>query len=450
MDKAKQKLRRKPTHMQEIAIGYIAVILVGAFLLSLPIASRNGEWTDFVDSLFTSTSATCVTGLVTLPTYAHWSVFGQVVILLLIQIGGVGFMTVVTFMSVFLGRRITLHERRRFMLSAGTGEVGGAVTLIYRILIGTLIFETAGAVVLAFRFVPEMGWGRGIYYAVFHSVSAFCNAGFDLMGFFDSSSLTRYAGDPIVNITVMALIVIGGLGFIVWSDILTARFRLKKCQLHTKLVLFVTVILLVVGTVCFFGFEYNNENIPLNMKERIFTAFFNSVTPRTAGFNTVDLASLTNASLLLMIILMVIGGAPGSTAGGIKVTTFAVLLMGSYSAARKNNETVIFNRGIGKDLLRQSTAIATIYFLLFGVSSTVISALHPEFSLTAVFFEVTSALSNVGMTLGMTPLLGDVSKCIIALLMYIGRVGILSLALVLAEKRENLPITHPTEDVLVG
>ncbi len=440
--------RKGLTQMQIVALGYLGVIAVGTLMLALPVSSRSGEWTGFVDAFMTSTSAACVTGLIPVGTYAHWSTFGQAVLLVLIQVGGLGIMTLVALLSQMLRHKMSLHERKLVMLSSGNDSIGGVSRLIRSILLFTLAFEGIGAVALATRFIPRMGWGRGIWNAIFHSVSAFCNAGFDLMGRFGESSLTGYTGDITVNITIMLLILAGGIGFIVWQELFAIRFRPKRLSLHSKVVLIMTGLLLAGGTVLFFLFELGNNAIPLTTKERILSAVFNAVTPRTAGFNTVDIASLSDGSIALTILLMVIGGAPGSTAGGIKVTTLVVLLAGTLASARQVNATNLFRRRIDGDLVRQASAIATVYFVILSISTVTICAIEP-FSVTVVLYETVSALSNVGMTMGITPSLTVVSKLIISALMYFGRVGMMSLVIALAAQRENVPITRPAENMLL-
>jgi len=434
--------------MQIVALGYLGVIAVGTLLLALPVSSRLGEWTGFVDAFMTSTSAACVTGLIPVGTYAHWSAFGQVVLLILIQVGGLGIMTLVALLSQVLRHKMSLHERKLVMLSSGNDSVGGVSRLIRSILLFTLAFEGIGAVALATRFIPRMGWGRGIWNAVFHSVSAFCNAGFDLLGRFGESSLTGYTGDITVNVTIMLLILAGGFGFIVWQELFAIRFRPKQMSLHTKVVLIMNGLLLLGGAILFFLFELRNDAIPLTVKERVLSAIFNAVTPRTAGFNTVDIASLSDGSLALTILLMVIGGAPGSTAGGIKVTTLVVLLAGTLASARQVNATNLFRRRIDGDLVRQASAIATVYFVILSVSTVTICAIEP-FSVTEILYETVSALSNVGMTMGITSSLTVVSKLMISALMYFGRVGMMSLVIALAAQRENVPITRPAENMLL-
>lgn len=440
--------RKGLTQMQIVALGYLGVIVVGTLMLILPVSSRTGEWTGFVDAFMTATSAACVTGLIPVGTYTHWSAFGQAVLLMLIQVGGLGIMTLVALLSQVLRHKMSLHERKLVMLSSGNDSIGGVSKLIRSILLFTLAFEGIGAVALATRFIPRMSWGRGIWNAVFHSVSAFCNAGFDLLGRFGESSLTGYTGDIVVNVTIMFLILAGGFGFIVWQELFAIRFRPKHMSLHTKVVLIMNGLLLAGGAVLFFLFELRNDAIPLTVKERILSAFFNAVTPRTAGFNTVDISSLSGGSLALTILLMVIGGAPGSTAGGIKVTTLVVLLAGTLASARQVNATNLFRRRIDGDLVRQASAIATVYFVILSVSTVAICAIEP-FSVTEILFETVSALSNVGMTMGITSSLTIVSKLIISALMYFGRVGMMSLVIALAAQRENVPITRPAENMLL-
>jgi trk system potassium uptake protein TrkH len=443
-----RKQRFKLTGMQTVALGYLGVIIVGTVLLSLPLSSRNGHWTSFTDAFMTSTSAACVTGLIPVSTYHHWSAFGQAILLLLIQVGGLGIMTLVATFSQMVKRGISLNERKLVMLSSGNDSVGGVSRLLRSILLFTLSFEGLGAVALATRFIPQMGWGRGIWNAIFHSVSAFCNAGFDLMGRFGQSSLTGYVGDVTVNVTVMLLILAGGIGFVVWQELFAIRFRPSKMSLHTKVVLIMTAVFFAAGALLFFVLEWGNDAIELTAKERILSAFFNAVTPRTAGFNTVDIASMSEGSTALTILLMIVGGAPGSTAGGIKITTLVVLLAGTIASAKQVNATNLFRRRIDGDLVRQASAIATVYFAILSISTVAICAIE-SFSVTEVLYETTSALSNVGMTMGITSSLSVVSKLILSALMYFGRVGLMSLVIALAAKKENVPITRPAENMLL-
>ena len=447
---AKREHKFKPTYTQFIAFGFLCIIIVGGLLLTFPFASAAGTWTPLLDAMYTATSATCVTGLVVYDTFTHWSLFGQIVILLLIQVGGVGFMTVITLFSILMKRQISLHERKLIMQSAGTFKVGGVVQLIKQVALATFIIEGIGACLLAIRFVPELGWATGLYYAVFHSISAFCNAGFDLMGRFESfSSLTRYVFDPIVNLTIVALIVVGGLGFIVWNDISTHKLHFKRYQLHSKIVLSMTGSLLVIGTVLFFLFEYNDTQAGMNFSQRLLASFFESATPRTAGFNTTPISALSDSGSLLTMFLMFIGGNPGSTAGGIKTSTFLVLIMSIGAACRHSSNITLFKRNLEDGVARQAAAIATIYLLAIMISTMIISAIEP-FSLKEILLETVSAAGTVGLSAGITPSVSIATKLICMFLMFGGRVGGLTLALVLAEKRIYVPIERPIEKILIG
>lgn len=349
----KMKIRRL-TQTQMIVVGYLLIILIGALLLMIPAASRDGKVTPFIDALFTSASASCVTGLVIADTYQKWTIFGQCVILLLIQIGGLGFMTIGVFFAIILHRKIGLVMRGTLQESVNIQQIGGIVRLAKKIMKGTLIFEGAGALILASRFQRDFGWVRGIYYGLFHSISAFCNAGFDLMGTRESySSFTWYDADPIVNIVIMFLIVIGGIGFFVWNDIAIHKFHVTRYRLHTKIVLATTGILIISGAILLYLFEANRTLAGMNGSEKIFCSLFGSVTARTAGFNTVDTAALSDSSKIVTILLMFIGGSPGSTAGGIKTTTFVVLLV-YVSANLKNEDSChIFGRRLDEGSIRK-------------------------------------------------------------------------------------------------
>lgn len=443
---------KKPnfTYSQISAISFMSIILVGALLLTLPISSISGEATPFIDALFTSASATCVTGLVVYDTYTHFSLFGQIVILSLIQIGGLGFMIIATLFSLMLKRKIGLKERGMLQESVSTIHIGGIVRLTKHILFGTVIFEAIGAIILALRFYPDMGLKQGLYNGVFHSISAFCNAGFDLMGRFEpSSSLTLYSGDIVVNLVIMSLIVVGGVGFLVWEDIFTNKLKFCKYRLHTKIVLVVTATLIIVPAIIFYSIERTNSFAGMGTTESWLASFFQSITPRTAGFNTVNIAELSEGSILLTIILMVIGGSPGSTAGGVKTTSFAVIILSLIASIRHTEDINVFNRRLERDVIKKAYDVITIYFMCCALAVLLICALQP-FGLKEVFFEVVSALSTVGMSTGITPDLNSLSKFIITLLMFFGRVGSLSVALVFSEKKEYIPIRKPVEKISIG
>lgn len=440
----------KPTQTQLIAFSFFAIIVIGGLLLTLPISSRSREWTPLLDALFTATSATCVTGLIVRDTYLHWSTFGQIVIIVMIQIGGLGLMSIITMFSVFLKRRISLHERKLLMQSAGNTRISGIVQMLKRIIIGTFTFEGCGAVILATRFCPIMGLGEGIYNAVFHSVSAFCNAGFDLMGKYEAfSSLTHFKDDVVVNLTIMGLIVVGGIGFLVWSDVVQKRLNFSKYSLHSKIALCTTALLLVSSTILFMIFERDTTMAGASFGQRLLYSAFQAVTPRTAGFNTISQADLSESGSLLTTILMLIGGNPGSTAGGIKTTTLAVLIVSIVSSARGNSFVTLFKRRFEDDTLRQAASVATVYVIGATAATMIICALEP-FNIKNVLFEVASAIGTVGITQGITTELGPISHIILMLLMYSGRIGGLTLMLLLTEGGKQVQTRRPAEKILIG
>ncbi len=444
------KLAKKISTTRLIALSFLIVILTGSVLLCLPFSSQNGEWTNFIDALFTATSATCVTGLVVFDTYTHWSLFGQLVILVMIQIGGIGLMTIIIMVFIFLKRKISLHERLILMQSAGTVRISGMVKLVKRIVTGTLICEGAGALLLAVRFIPQMGFLQGVYYAVFHSVSAFCNAGFDLMGKYEPfSSLTAYETDPLVSIVIMLLIVVGGIGFLVWDEIIRYGYYFKKYSLHAKIVLSTTLFLIVVGTLGIFWLEYDGGLAGLSLGDKLLSSAFMSVTTRTAGFNTMDLSSLGEAGSLFSMVLMFIGGSPGSTAGGIKTSTLAAVFFAMISMSRGQKQVTLFKRTLGVDIVKQASVIIIIY--LTGILTATVLICHLEpYSLTDVLFETISAAATVGLSRGLTPSLGAVSHIILAFLMFAGRIGGLSMMLVFGEEKPQAPVQRPTEPIIIG
>lgn len=437
------------SYTRMIAFGFLAVILMGTLLLSLPIAARSGVRTPLIDCFFTSTSATCVTGLTVLDTYMHWSSFGHVIILVLIQIGGLGFMTIITMFSIFTRKHISLYERRLLMQSAGTIRLSGIITMIKRVVIGTFCVEGMGAVFLSLRFCPKLGFAKGLWYAVFHSVSAFCNAGFDLMGRFNEVSLTGYYNDPLVCITLMVLIVIGGLGFLVWSDVIKCRFVFKKMELHSKLVLTVTALLVFGGAAVLFMTEKNGAFKGMTTGEQVLSAFFQSITLRTAGFFTFDQSKLSNSGYILSTLLMFIGGSPGSTAGGVKTTTMAVAFLNLISVARNNDDVVIFKRKINNKVVIQSVAIIGIHILMASIAIFIICYLEP-IGLREVIYESVSAISTVGISMGITSDFNVASKLFIAGLMYSGRIGGMTIVLAIAENSHKVKLERPEEKILIG
>lgn len=446
----KKRFHYKISVWQFLALGYLTVILLGSAFLSFPFAAADGRGTAYVDALFTATSATCVTGLTALDTGVHWSLFGQIVILILIQTGGLGFMTFVSTMFLMIKKNMGQYERNAFIAEGG-GKYTGIKTLIKRIFIGTAIFEFTGAFILCFRFVPDFGWGDGIYFSIWHSISAFCNAGFDLMGKYGGASLSAYVTDPLVVLTVCALIIIGGLGFCVWGDVTDCKFNPKKFQLNTKVVLFVSAIIIVVSTSLFLAFEWNNPVYAnFNFGEKLLAAIFNSTTPRTAGFYTTNPASLTESGQLLTVMLMFIGGNSGSTAGGIKVGTFAVIIMGMIAVFRGRRDINIGKKRIEHSLLSQALAIFAACLMLIMLATLTVCAIEPELPAMSVLFECVSALTTAGLSLNITPALSVASKIILAILMYAGRVGILTLALALGAKRSTADVRKPVDTLMIG
>lgn len=444
------KKRRSLSQTQFIAYGFILLILTGACLLTLPISSRSGEASDFVNCLFTAASASCVTGLVAYDTWSHWSLFGQLVILTMIQIGGLGFVTIGVFLSIVLRRKIGLKERGLMQESVNTLQIGGVVKLAKKIVLGTAVFEGAGAVILAARFIPQAGVVKGIYYGIFHSVSAFCNAGFDLMGWQgEFSSLVNYYDDWIVNLTVMSLIVIGGIGFIVWEDLSRNGLHFKKYMLHTKMVLMTTFVLVFGGAGLFYLFERENLLVGMNTSGKILTSFFSSVTARTAGFNTLDTGALTDSSKFLTVILMFIGGSPGSTAGGVKTTTILVMYLYLWSTIQRTYGVNAFGRRLEDDALKRACTIFTINLTL-ALTATMFIMATEQMDLLDVLFETASAIGTAGMTTGITRSLNPLSRLALIFLMYCGRVGSLSFALSFTQHKRVANVQQPMERITIG
>ncbi len=446
----KRKKELKMSHVQIIALGFFLIIMIGTFLLMLPVSTKNGQGAGFLEALFTATSSSCVTGLVVQDTSTYWSGFGQAVILLMIQIGGLGFMTIATMFFMLLRKRVHLRGRELLTESISVNQVGGIMRLAKKILIGTFLIEGIGALLLMIRLVPLYGT-QGIWMSVFHAVSAFCNGGFDLMGQHTGvySSLTAFRGDWLVNVVIMALIIIGGVGFVVWDDMMTYKFKLKRYHLHSKIVLFMSGILIFGGAFLFLLVERNATGAGLPVGEQILAALFDSVTARTAGFNTVDTAALSDAGKLLTIALMFIGGSPGSTAGGVKTTTIMVLMLYSFSYMRKNRSTSIFGRSLEEDALRKASAVFFTNLMLALGATILISAIQ-SLPMLDILFETFSAIGTVGMSTGITRELNDISRICIIFLMYCGRVGSLSFANALAGKRKVAPVRDAVEKITIG
>lgn len=440
------KLRRHMNSAQIIILGFAALILCGAFLLMLPIASQSRTVTPFHETLLTATSASCVTGLVVRSTGAHWSLFGQIVILFLIQIGGLGVVTVALCFVRLSGRKISLFQRSAMQDSISAPQVGGIVRMTSLILRGTLFTEGTGMLLLLPSFCRRFG-AKGIWYALFHSISAFCNAGFDLLGTAADPfpSVTAFRTDPLVCITLALLILIGGIGFLTWEDIATHRHRIGRYRLQSKIILTVSAVLIAFPTLFFFFFEFTDGTVG----QRLLDAFFQTVTPRTAGFNTVDLAAMQGASRAIMVVLMLIGGASGSTAGGMKVNTVGVLFANLGAIFRRRSEVEAFGRRIDPATVRQAAVIVTMYLTLFIGGGVAISAIE-GLPIGSCLYESASAVATVGLTLGITPSLGVASQLILTVQMYLGRVGGLTLIYAALANPDTTPSRLPQEKVSVG
>ena len=440
------KKRKRLTAFQTITVGFAIVILVGSLLLMLPVSTADGEKTPFIDALFTSTSAVCVTGLVIHDTAEYWSMFGQLIILLLIQIGGMGVITVVASFLIVSGQRIGLMHRSAMQEALSAPKVGGIVRLAGFIIKTTFIIEILGALLLSFVFCREFGAAKGLWYSIFHSVSAFCNAGFDLMGIkAPFSSLTSYNVNPVINITIMLLIIIGGIGFLTWDDVRSNGGRIRKYRLQSKTIVFVTAVMICVSFLYFFIFEFKGEPI----EERIWESLFQSVTPRTAGFNTADLTQMSETGQLFTIILMIFGGSPGSTAGGIKTTTVAVLIAACIATFGKREEVRLFNRSISEETVKYAITIFMMYIISFSVGGALISNIEGV-PLMSGLFEAASAIGTVGLSLGITPGLGAASKAILMGLMFLGRVGGLTLVFAAMSGGHRISSKLPKEKITVG
>ena len=441
------KNKFKLNGVQILALGFLIAILIGAILLSLPISSSSGESTNFLDSLFTSTSAVCVTGLVTLDTSSHWSTFGQTVIMTLIEIGGLGFMSFAVLISLILGKKITLRERLVMQEAMNTYSIQGLVKMVRYVLIFTVSVQFFGALLLSTQFVPEYGISKGVFYSIFHSISAFCNAGFDLFG----TSLMGYSSNAVVILVISALIIIGGLGFTVLLEIYEFK-GIKKLSLHSKLVIITSLILIVGGTVLMFLFELNNKATfgNMNMQDKLLNSFFASVSPRTAGFNSVVTTDMTMASKFLTIILMIIGGSPGSTAGGLKTVTCGILFLTVLSVIRGREDTEVFGRRFTKEVVYKSFTIVFIALALVIGVTMILSYTEVGASFIDLLYEATSALGTVGLTLGLTPKLSSIGKVLIIIMMYLGRVGPLTVMLALTRKKKKSGYKYPEGKILIG
>ena len=443
--------KRRLTSFQIIIVGFLIVILTGSILLMLPVSSRSGRTTAFADALFTATSATCATGLVVHDTATYWSAFGQAIILLLIQIGGMGVVTIAVAIASISGKKIGLMQRRTMQEAISAPDVGGIVRLTGFILKSTLCIELAGACLLFPAFWRDFGPKKGIWYALFHSISAFCNAGFDLMGIREPySSLTGYHADVLVNVVIISLIITGGIGFLTWDDIKCKGIHIRKYRMQSKVILFTTALLILIPFFYFYFGEFGrNVWDAMTCGQKLQAALFQTVTPRTAGFNTVDLTKLGETGQTITIILMLIGGSPGSTAGGMKTTTFAVLLMTMFAVFQRKEDTELFGRRVDVEAIKYAATILMMYLSLFLTGGILISCIE-KLPMSTCLFETASAIGTVGLTLGITPQLGLVSRMILILLMFFGRVGGLTLIFAAFSDKERKKLKFPKEKITVG
>lgn len=440
------KKKKRLSSFQIIILGFVGVILLGALLLMLPISTRNGVVTPFNQTLFTSTSAVCVTGLIVQDTATHWSLFGQIIILALIQVGGLGVITMAASFVLLSGKRFSFSQRNTMQNAISAPSLGGIVRLTKFVVKGTAIIEVTGAVIMMPVFVQSHG-ARGVWMAIFHSVSAFCNAGFDLMGTPDRkfASLTALSDHPVVNIVIMLLIIIGGIGFMTWRDVITNKFRFKRYRLQSKIVIVTSAILIAIPALLYFFHDFAQ----LPIAQRIFGSLFQAVTPRTAGFNTLDLNSMSKFGLAVMIILMLIGGSPGSTAGGMKTVTVAVLFKNAIASFKRKEDPECFGRRIESGTVKTATTLFLMYFTLCFFSAAVISMVE-DLPFGVCIFETASAVGTVGLTLGITPGLGVISQVILILLMFLGRVGGLTIIYAALSGSTKKLTKLPKESITVG
>ena len=438
--------KRRLSSFQIIILGFAGVILLGALLLMLPISATGRNVTPFNEALFTATSAVCVTGLVVQDTGSYWSIFGQTVILALIQVGGLGVVTVAASFALLSGRKISLMQRSTMQDAISAPNVGGIVRLTRFILRGTFVIELLGVAAMLPVFCRDYGW-RGVWMAIFHSVSAFCNAGFDILGTETNlyPSLTGYVGSPVINITIMLLIVTGGIGFLTWDDVCENKWHFRRYRMQSKVILVTTGLLILLPAIFFFFVDFS----ALPREKRLLVSFFQSVTPRTAGFNTVNLSAMSGASQGLMILLMLVGGSPGSTAGGMKTTTLAVLLANAAATFRQRESAQFFGRRIDCGAVKTAATILTMYVTLFFCGAIFISV-YENLPLSSCLYETASAVGTVGLTLGITPRLHIPSQAVLILLMYLGRVGGLTLIYAALSSKKVGNAKLPQEKITIG
>lgn len=442
--------RRELRPGQVLGLGFGIIILIGTLLLALPIATKNGTSIGLVNALFTATSAVCVTGLVVVDTGTYWTIFGKTIILMLIQIGGLGFMTMATAGAFIMGRRIGLRNRLIMQEALNQMSISGVVRLTKYVILTTFMIEGIGAFLLSFKFIPQFGFAKGVAFSIFHSISAFCNAGFDIMG--NYTSLTSFVTDPLVNIVIMGLILIGGIGFSVIIDIARNK-QYKKLSVHSKLVIMTSLVLLGAGFILFLAIEWNNPATlgELTIPQKILGAMFQSVTPRTAGFNTIPIDQLETPSKLITMVLMFIGGSPGSTAGGVKTTTVGIMILTILMVIRGKDEIEFSFRRISKDTANKALAIFGIVLTIALTIITLLTITEPNLEFIDIVFEVFSALGTVGLSTGITSSLSTVGKLIIAIAMFFGRVGPLTMVIALTQRgRRKALVRYPEGKVSVG
>ena len=445
------RVRKHLSTFQIIILGFLGVILTGTVLLMLPFATKEFGGASFMDALFTATSATCVTGLVVQDTATYWSGFGQAVILMLIQIGGMGVVTLAVAITIISGKKIGLMQRSTMQESIAAPQVGGIVRLTRFIVTTTFGIELLGAVCMFPVFFRDFGPGKGLWYSIWHSVSAFCNAGFDLMGVREHySSLVSYVENPVINIVIMLLIIIGGIGFLTWNDIRTHKWHLKKYRMQSKIVFVVTAVLLVLPALYFYFIEFSYPQwAHLSAGQRFWGALFQAVTPRTAGFNTLDLMMMSEPGQAIMTILMLIGGSPGSTAGGMKTTTIAVLILSMLSVFGRRENVEVFDRRIAAETVKYAAAVLIMY-LCFCLGGGILISSIEQLPMLECIFEAGSAIGTVGLTLGLTPNLSTASHIILTVLMYFGRVGGLTVVFAAVSGTKPNVSKAPKEKITVG
>ena len=435
--------------IQIVILGIIAINIIGAIILTLPVSSKSGEGTNFLDALFTSASAVCVNGLVINDTGTHWSMFGQIVLIILSEIGGLGIMSFTIFIAILLGKKITLKDRLTLQNSMNTFSIQGLVKMIKYIMYVAFSVQFFGILLLSTQFVPEFGIKKGMFYSLFHSVSAFCNVGMDLFG--DFKSLTEYYSNPVIIITISILVIIGGLGFTVLIELYNYR-EIKNISVHTKMVLFISTILIILGALFIFILEYNNPKTlgDMSIFDKILNSIFASITPRTAGFNTISTEGMTKAGKIVTIMLMFIGGSPGSTAGGLKTSTFGIIVFTIISVIRGRDDTEAFGRRFSKEVVYKSFSLLIIGIMLVIAATMLLSITEYDETFISILYEATSAIGTAGLSTGVTQRLSGIGKVIIIVMLYIGRIGPFTLAFALTNNKKKTGIRYPEGRILIG